>query len=258
MRFRLLSALVMAQMALAVPMIAQAHAEYDHSDPAAGATVATAPATVTVVFTEELVSPGSSLEVRDSTNTRVDAGNSQVANVNPKNTMTIGLKPGLAPGVYTVTWTTVDADDRDTNHSGTFSFGVGVPAPAPAGTSGEKRKDIAAGPPFDITGSVVSLRNNTMEFVTSDVTGLPTVLRLDASDISRRNISVGEALTITIGPRQNDIPLIWTVVSTGSYTERADFSPNQNATENESSHVGNRPDDDEARNKQHHEKGKED
>ena len=118
--------------------------------------------------------------------------------------------------------------------------------------------DVASGPSFDITGSVVSLRDNTMEFVTSDVNGLPTVFRLDASNISRRNISKGETLTLTVGPRQNDIPLIWTVVNTGSYTEGADFSPNQNATENESSHVGNRPDDDEARNKQHHEKGKED
>jgi hypothetical protein len=119
-------------------------------------------------------------------------------------------------------------------------------------------EDVASGPPFDITGSVVSLRENTMEFVTSDVNGLPTVFRLDASNISRRNISRGETLTLTVGPRQNDIPLIWTVVNTGSYTQGADFSPNQDATENESSHIGNRPDDDEARNKQHQEKGKED
>jgi hypothetical protein len=219
--------------------------------------VATAPATVTVVFTEELASPGSSLEVRDLTNNRVDAGNSQVLNVNPKNTMTIGLKPGLPPGLYTVAWTTLSAADGTTN-SGTFSFGVGVPAAPPAAISGQKKNDIAAGPPFDITGSVVSLKNDTMEFVTSDVNGLPTVLKLDASNISKRNISVGETLTLTVGPRQNDDPLIWTVVTAGSYTERADFSPNQDATQNETSSVGNRPDDDEARNKQHHEKGKED
>jgi methionine-rich copper-binding protein CopC len=259
MRFRILSALIVAQMAFSVPMIAQAHAEYDHSDPATGATVAAAPATVTVVFTEELVSQGSSLEVRDSTNTRVDTGNSQVVNATPKNTMTIGLKPGLPPGSYTVAWTTLSADDGDKD-SGTFSFSVGVPAPAPAATTpGEKRQDIPAGPSYDITGTVVSLNNNTMMFVTSDVTGQPVTLRLDAKDISRKNITVGDSLSITIGPRQNDIPLIWTVVSQGSRVMENDFGARADfETKNEASEVQNRPDDDEARAKAKHEHGKED
>jgi methionine-rich copper-binding protein CopC len=263
MRLRLLSALVLAQMAFSAPLVAQAHSEYDHSDPASGATVATAPTTITVTFTQELTSSGSSLEVRDATNTKVDAGNSQVASTTPKNTMTVGLKTGLPPGLYTVTWKTRSADDGDED-SGTFSFGVGVPAPAvPAAAPaapGQKTPDVFSGPSFDATGTVVSVddSNNTMEFLTSDITGRPTVIRLDIQPISKRNISKGESMTLTIGPRSDKLPQAWTVVSQGSYTEGADFSPNQNATQNESSSPDNRPDDDEARNKQHHEKGKED
>jgi methionine-rich copper-binding protein CopC len=265
MRTRFLSALILAHMAILAPAIvvpttAQAHAEYDRSDPAAGATVSAAPTAVTVWFTEELASQGSSLEVRDAANARVDTGNSHVIDDAPKNSMTIGLRPNLPNGVYTVSWMTVSAEDGDSD-SGTFSFGVGVPAPAPAaGTVTERKQDVPAGPPYDVSGTVVSLRGDNLELKTgqTDVTGMDIIIRIDASDISKRNISVGNSITLTVGPRVGDIPKAWVVVSQGSYTEGTDFSPANDQTRNESSHVKNQADDDEARNKQKHEKGAED
>jgi len=256
MRTRLFGALILAHVALMVPTLAQAHAEYDRSDPAAGATLPAAPSIVTVWFTEELVSQGSSLEVRDAVNARVDSGNSRVVDANPKDSMTIGLRAGLPNGTYTVTWKTVSADDGD-EATGAFGFGVGVPAPAPAVSIGEKKKDVPAGPPYDLSGTVVSLRGNNLELKTGEVdtTGADKIVRIDASDISKRNISVGDSLTLTVGPRQGDIPKAWLVVSQGSYTEGTDFSPANDQTRNETSHIKNQPDDDEARNKQKHEKG---
>jgi len=258
MRTRLFGALILAYVALMAPTLAQAHAEYDHSDPATDATLPTAPSTVTVWFTEELVSQGSSLEVRDAANARVDSGNSRVVDSNPKDSMTIGLRAGLPNGTYTVTWKTVSADDGD-EATGAFSFGVGVAPTAPAATTETQKKDVPSGPAYDVTGTVVSLRGNTMQFLTSDITGYPMVLRIDASNISRRNITSGDSLTLTIGPRVNDIPLAWTVVSQGSKTDKADFGARSEfETKNGSAEVFNRADDDEARAKDKDRRGKSD
>ena len=265
MRTRFLSALILAQMAILapaslVPTTALADAaEYDRSDPAAGATIYAAPTAVTVWFTEELVSQGSSLEVRNAANARVDTGNSRVIDDASKNSMTIGLAPNLPNGAYTVSWMTVSAEDGDAG-SGTFSFGIGVPAPAPSAETVVRNRDVPAGPPYDVSGTVVSLRGDNLDIKTgeTDETGMDKVITIDASDISKRNISVGNSITLTVGPRMGDIPKAWTVVSQGSYTERTDFSPAHDQTRNETSNVKNQADDDEARNKQKHEKGAED
>ncbi len=106
---------------LLVPAIGVgAHAEYRSSDPASGGAVAQAPDKVTVIFSAETSPTRSSGTVSDSTGLIVSMGG--VVDLNKRDTMTIGLRPGLPKGVYTVKWTSV-ADDGHTA-KGSFDFTV--------------------------------------------------------------------------------------------------------------------------------------
>src|SRR5579883_3503526 len=58
--------------------LAHAHAFLDHASPAVGRTIAKAPPTVTIWFTQELEPAFSSIEVQDQSGTRVDAGDARV------------------------------------------------------------------------------------------------------------------------------------------------------------------------------------
>src|SRR5215472_11706457 len=104
-----------------VTSLAQAHAFLDHASPAVGRTVATAPPTVMIWFTQELEPAFSSIEVQDQSGARVDAGDAQV---DPKDAtiLRVSLKP-LSPGKYKVFWRVVSVDTHPTE--GTFTFTVG-------------------------------------------------------------------------------------------------------------------------------------
>jgi hypothetical protein len=137
---------------------------------------------------------------------------------------------------------------------GTLSLAVIALAPATASAQGGDRLS-----PFDISGSVVSITGNTMKFLTSDITGQPAVIEIDVSNIGTRYLPNGMAVTLTVGPRLTDIPLAWRIVEQGSQTMKTDFGARAEfETVNETAEVQNRPDDDEARAKQKHPKGKED
>jgi methionine-rich copper-binding protein CopC len=115
-----------------------AHAKYDRSDPAAGATVASAPAQVKVWFGEEPSPTQSTLMVTDASGARVDTGDGKVDASDPdRKLMTVSLKSGLANGVYTVKYHTVTEDDNGIL-DGSFSFGVGTSVPAAQAKPTEK------------------------------------------------------------------------------------------------------------------------
>jgi methionine-rich copper-binding protein CopC len=131
----ILAASMALVMSIALAGVASAHAAYDHSTPAAGAVLATAPTQVTVVFKENIDPKGSSLTVYHMTDARnttnFDQESKQVSPDNgtqyplsdPKS-MTITMQ-GDGDGIYAVAWKTVSADDGDPD-AGVFFFGVGT------------------------------------------------------------------------------------------------------------------------------------
>ena len=116
----LLRALVAPVFALAGTP-AQAHAFLDHAIPAVGSSVPTAPATVSIWYTQDLEPAFSGVTVTDAAGQRVDLGNIQIPQGQP-NELQIGLKP-LPPGTYKVTWHVVSVDTHPTQ--GKFEFTVG-------------------------------------------------------------------------------------------------------------------------------------
>ncbi|MBN9386483.1 MAG: CopD family protein [Chloroflexi bacterium] len=114
---------------------AYAHAQYDHSNPAAGATLPShqPPTQVQVWFTENIEPKFSSLQVVNTDNQRIDAGNSQPI-PGTTNALQIGLQPNLPDGVYTVIFENVSSDDGHHVKSN-FSFVVGE-GTLPAGAVG--------------------------------------------------------------------------------------------------------------------------
>src|SRR5487761_2341407 len=105
------------------------HALLASSDPAANATMATAPPTVTATFTEPPDPRLSSIHVLDASGASRTTGPA-VPIAAGSTSMRVPLGP-LADGVYTVAWRTVSAIDGHVA-AGSFAFSVGVGAPAPA------------------------------------------------------------------------------------------------------------------------------
>lgn len=142
-RVRRLAALVAALAAalglslglvLATAGPAAAHAILESTAPAQGSQTATAPAEVTLHFSETIGVNGRSIEVLDPSGHRVDRGDAH----HPKgqsSTVVATLEGGLPKASYAVVWHVVSADSHPI--SGTFTFGYGVPAggapPAVAG-----------------------------------------------------------------------------------------------------------------------------
>jgi len=110
-----------AVLSLAGAGSAFAHADLASADPAAGATVKTAPTTISITFTEEVEPKFSSIEVQDAKGTRVDAGKAQTAPDNAK-LLSVGLK-ALTPGTYKVIWHATAADDSHKT-KGNYEFTV--------------------------------------------------------------------------------------------------------------------------------------
>ncbi len=130
----MLAASLAISMGFALAGVASAHAAYDHSTPAAGAVLATAPTQVTVVFKENIDPKESSLTVYHMADARNTTNFDQEAKqVSPDNgtqypltdakSMTITMQ-GDGNGIYAVVWKTVSADDGDPD-AGVFFFGVG-------------------------------------------------------------------------------------------------------------------------------------
>ena len=127
---RLTLLLVLATSAvLAAAPAAWAHAGLSSSDPAAGSTVATAPADVTMTFTESPDPALSIVHVLNTGGTDVEAG---PASASGPDQLSVPLPSDLPDGTYTVSWRVVSQQDGHVT-AGTFSFGVGVAPQAPTG-----------------------------------------------------------------------------------------------------------------------------
>ncbi|HEY8489750.1 MAG TPA: copper resistance CopC family protein [Dehalococcoidia bacterium] len=115
---------------------ARAHAEYQRSEPPAGGVVREAPGRVDVWFTQELFrqAGANAIEVTGPDGTRADTGDVVLDDAD-RHHLSVGLRPGLPPGVYTVTWRNLSAEDGDP-HAGSFTFTVD-PAAAPTPSPGQ-------------------------------------------------------------------------------------------------------------------------
>ncbi|MEU6862426.1 copper resistance protein CopC [Streptomyces sp. NPDC046876] len=105
---------------------AAAHAALTASDPKEGAVVATAPAQVTLSFSEQVAMGGDSIRVLDPQGKRVDTG--ELRDMCSGSTVRYGtaLHSGLPDGTYTVAWQAVSADSHPV--SGAFTFSIGAPS----------------------------------------------------------------------------------------------------------------------------------
>ena len=103
-----------------------AHARYDHAEPDVSTLQADAPFVLRTYYTQELMS-ASTVRVLDETGAQVDFGDGHVDLDDPDRKAMIVSLPGLAVGYYTVEWTTVSAEDGD-SETGSFMIGVGMPA----------------------------------------------------------------------------------------------------------------------------------
>src|ERR1019366_8743571 len=92
------------------PGSSQAHAILLRSDPAQGAVLTTAPSQVSMWFTEDLSPSTSTATVINSSQHRIDLSNAHISSSDTRE-MDISLQPLLAPGTYSVQWTTQSADD---------------------------------------------------------------------------------------------------------------------------------------------------
>ena len=120
--------------------IASAHAKIKSSIPAAGSTIATAPATVVATFDnhDALQANGSLLKVTDASGAAVDKGDTALDKADAdRKTLVVSLKNGLGNGTYTVAWKNSSTDGH--SETGSFTFTVGAAttsAPATLPTTG--------------------------------------------------------------------------------------------------------------------------
>jgi copper resistance protein C len=128
-RFRSGVAIVLSVCALiASTGIASAHAQYQSSTPAAGATLPAAPATVQVVWTQEINAVQFTITGPDGSN--VVSGAPKI-DLEQRHNASVATRDA-GPGQYMVLWHNVSDEDGDPN-DGSFVFTVaGTPPPTPA------------------------------------------------------------------------------------------------------------------------------
>ena len=115
---RVAAAVLAAGLAASGPALA--HAFLKSATPAVGSTLPTAPANVTIDYTEGVEPKFSTIQVQDATGARVDSGDVQAAAGDDRR-LTVGLKP-LRPGTYKVTWRVTATDTHKTE--GSYAFTV--------------------------------------------------------------------------------------------------------------------------------------
>jgi len=108
-------------LAMAQAGLAAAHAFLEHATPPVGSTIASAPARVSLRFTQRLEPAFSRVEVFDAQGKRVDRDDVQVAPDEPT-TLAVSVAP-LAPGRYVVKWRVLSVDTHVTE--GDYAFTVG-------------------------------------------------------------------------------------------------------------------------------------
>ncbi|MFJ5230116.1 FixH family protein [Kitasatospora sp. NPDC088391] len=104
---------------------ASAHATLEGTDPAQGSVVATAPAAVTLTFSEGVSLAADSVRVLDPQGNAVDDGRPEHVD-GRSSTARVALRQGIANGTYTVAWRAVSEDSHPIG--GAFTFSVGAPS----------------------------------------------------------------------------------------------------------------------------------
>jgi methionine-rich copper-binding protein CopC len=107
--------------------LALGHAQLVSSNPPAGGTLTSTPATINATFSEVLTPDGSSLIVQDATGSTVATG---TVSTQDDTSMSANV-PHLPDGKYAVLWTAVTADDKAVER-GTYTFTVGSAATSSA------------------------------------------------------------------------------------------------------------------------------
>jgi methionine-rich copper-binding protein CopC len=111
-----------------------AHARYDHAEPDVSTLTDGTPFVLRTYYTQELMS-ASTVQVFDVLGNQVDLGDGHVDLDDPDRKSMVVSLPALSVGFYTVEWSTVSAEDGD-SETGTFMIGIGMPAsgamPSPA------------------------------------------------------------------------------------------------------------------------------
>ncbi|AYL36978.1 MULTISPECIES: copper resistance CopC/CopD family protein [Streptomyces] len=134
----LLLAVTGALLAGAAP--ASAHAALTGSDPGQGAVVETAPAQVSLTFSEQIAVSDDAVRVLDPKGERVDKGDP----ANPSGTTyTVRLLSGLPDGTYTVAYQVVSADSHPV--AGAFTFSIGAPSETTVSASAQASDDGLVG-----------------------------------------------------------------------------------------------------------------
>ena len=114
------------------PVASLGHAKLIRSQPKAKETLSQAPKLIELWFNEELEAGLNTIEVKDQQGTRVDRGEVTLSEGNKKAQIELGE---LKPGIYTVLWKTLSADQHAIR--GLFTFSVAVSSAPPAsGTPG--------------------------------------------------------------------------------------------------------------------------
>lgn len=111
---------LLAIAAFAMPDAALAHAFPERSEPAVGATLASAPSMVKIWFNSDLEPLFDKLVVKDAAGKVVSQGNAKV-DANHRSLLEVDLAP-LPPGKYHVYWHVTSKDGHHTE--GDFSFTV--------------------------------------------------------------------------------------------------------------------------------------
>lgn len=116
---------VVGWLVLADAPAAFAHATLEHTSPASGAVLKSAPAVVTLTFGESVGINSSDIQVFDDHLHRVDRNDAGHL-TGTGATVGVRLKPKLTKGTYTVTWRVVSADSHPI--SGGYTFSIGAPS----------------------------------------------------------------------------------------------------------------------------------
>jgi methionine-rich copper-binding protein CopC len=152
------SAVTLTVLALTVASagVVSAHAEFKSSVPAPDSTVATAPETVTITFTEEVKADGNTITVTDAAGKQVDTGAVTLdKNDADRTTLIVALNQGLSDGLYSVEWKNNGADGH--SEEGNFTFTVDTAATGAAAPASRLPATGAPDTPFGVlfAGAVV-------------------------------------------------------------------------------------------------------
>lgn len=131
-----LAAVLMSLFTTAAPALA--HDELSSSNPPAGGTVETMPATVELIFSEVPSGLGAEVQILDDAGTNWAEGEPQIMNASAQQ----AVRAGAPAGEYTVNWRVVSSDSHPIE--GTFAFTTGSGAAAVPDAATPAAPDAAA------------------------------------------------------------------------------------------------------------------